>query len=193
MPLGFPSINQGIIAFGFFNVDTDLLLLEHYFIFADEFCRHIIELTPGGRDLREESWDACLIDRDQIGDLMGAIHDISYTGFIGEVYRRFPFPKQTEEFRQDPEGFRNQKVLEDLLAVWASKTSIPFRADRARGTVGIGEFLFSGDTFQELLRYVWLGGYPRWRDHVRPRYVLEMKEAIEESRDWLFTGLRLDQ
>ena len=38
MPLAFESLNRGTIAFGFFNIDTDLLLLQQYFLFADDFC-----------------------------------------------------------------------------------------------------------------------------------------------------------
>jgi hypothetical protein len=31
MPLAFESLNHGTIAFGFFNIDSDMLLLEKYF------------------------------------------------------------------------------------------------------------------------------------------------------------------
>jgi len=40
------------------------------------------------------------------------------------------------------------------------------------------------------VRYVWRGGYPRWRDETRPEYVEALKQ-LEESRHWLFAGLRL--
>jgi hypothetical protein len=33
MPLTFESISHGTIAFGFFNIDSDMLLLEKYFFF----------------------------------------------------------------------------------------------------------------------------------------------------------------
>lgn len=41
MPLAFESLSHGAIAFGFFNIESDMLLLEHYFFFATDFCEHI--------------------------------------------------------------------------------------------------------------------------------------------------------
>ena len=37
MPLEFESISHGKIAFGFFNIETDMILLNHYFLFATGF------------------------------------------------------------------------------------------------------------------------------------------------------------
>ena len=37
MPLEFQSISHGKIAFGFFNIETDMILLGHYFLFARDF------------------------------------------------------------------------------------------------------------------------------------------------------------
>ncbi|MBC8441147.1 MAG: hypothetical protein H8D87_15855 [Deltaproteobacteria bacterium] len=37
MPLSFTSKSHGNIAFGFFNIESDMLLLEKYFFFADGF------------------------------------------------------------------------------------------------------------------------------------------------------------
>jgi len=37
MPLAFESLSHGTIAFGFFNIASDMLLLEHYFLFATDF------------------------------------------------------------------------------------------------------------------------------------------------------------
>jgi hypothetical protein len=44
MPLSFESLSHGTIAFGFFNIETDMLLLEQYFLFADAFCHHLGEI-----------------------------------------------------------------------------------------------------------------------------------------------------
>ncbi len=44
MPLAFKSESHGTIAFGFFNIHSDLLLLDHYFMFATDFCETIYEL-----------------------------------------------------------------------------------------------------------------------------------------------------
>lgn len=35
MPLAFQSLNRGRAAFGFFNIETDMLLLDNHFMFAD--------------------------------------------------------------------------------------------------------------------------------------------------------------
>jgi len=92
MPLSFSSISHGTVAFGFFNIHTDLLLLENRFFFATEFCAALIRMAEG-ESAFETAMEAYLIeDRSRVGDLMGAIQGRVFTGFIGEVYRRFPFP-----------------------------------------------------------------------------------------------------
>jgi hypothetical protein len=195
MPLGFPSINRGTIAFGFFNIDTDLLILEHYFLFAPEFCRYVSELVEAHRQASfERSWDVYNIENSMdIGDLMGAIHDIKYSGFIGEVYKRFPFPKREEDFKQKPEGFENRHIVENIIGAYATEIAISFRGERSTETIQIGEYLFSRDTFQRLIQYVWQGGYPRWKDDIRPAYVTEMKKKIEGSTNWLLAGIQFDK
>ena len=35
MPLAFESLSHGTIAFGFFNIESDMLILDRYFLFAD--------------------------------------------------------------------------------------------------------------------------------------------------------------
>ena len=45
MPLAFESVNRGTIAFGFFNIDTDLLLLQQYFLFAEDFCGLLLHMA----------------------------------------------------------------------------------------------------------------------------------------------------
>ncbi|MDD5205320.1 MAG: hypothetical protein PHS17_07860 [Desulfobacterales bacterium] len=191
MPLGFPSLSHGTIAFGFFNIDTDLLLLDHYFIFADRFCSNVARLArEGNQESSEETWDVYVIEnRLEIGDLMGAIHSIRFSGFIGEVYRHFPFPQNQSEFKQKPEGDRNRDLIAEIIGRYGVEIRISIKAARTPSTVQIGEFLFSAGVFQELVQYVWLGGYPRWRDGIRPDYVLDMKQALEESRSWLFADI----
>jgi hypothetical protein len=140
----------------------------------------------------EMSWDVYDIPRQtDIGDLMGAIHDVHYSGFIGEVYRRFPFPGKEEDFKQKPEGFQNRSVVKPILEKYAGTATIPLRADRAHDTVAIAEYLFSREVFHRLIEYVWLGGYPRWGDSIRPGYVIEMRGTLEKSPNWLFDGMTL--
>ena len=92
MPLSFESLSHGTIAFGFFNIESDMLLCDRYFFFADDFCARIGQIAEhaGDPDYRT-IWEIHTIDiPEKIGDLMGAIHGIHFTGFIGELYRRFP-------------------------------------------------------------------------------------------------------
>ncbi len=193
MPLAFQSLNRGTVAFGFFNIDTDLLLLQQYFLFADDFCGHLIRM---GQDKRQEtyetSWEMYSMDNpSDIGDLMAAIHGIRYTGFIGEVYKRFPFPKKEAEFKQKPEGFQNRPWMISLLERWAVSKTVPVRVDKENKTVSIGEYLFTKEVFHQLIHYVWVGGYPRWKDDIRPAYVMDMKGSIEKATGWLTQGLVL--
>jgi len=193
MPLAFESLNRGTVAFGFFNIDTDLLLLQQYFLFADDFCAHLIRTAE---DKRQEPFEtACQVysidDPRKIGDLMAAIHGIRHTGFIGEVYKRFPFPKREAEFKQKPEGFQNRAWMISLLETWAVRKTIPVRVDQEHETVSISEYLFTKEVFHQLIEYVWVGGYPRWKDEIRPAYVMEMKGTLEKSSGWLAQGLVL--
>ncbi|MBP1732877.1 MAG: hypothetical protein H6Q55_3306, partial [Deltaproteobacteria bacterium] len=48
---------------------------------------------------------------------------------------------------------------------------------------------FDRPQFHALLSYVWLGGYPRWKNDVRPAYVVEMAAAAEASGHPLFAGI----
>jgi hypothetical protein len=191
MSLAFQSISHGEIAFGFFNIETDMLLLDVHFFFADDFCAAIDDLA-----LREEenavsvSLDAYTLEPSRIGNLMGSIHGIDFRGFIGEVYKLYPFPKEAEKFRQQPEGSRNRSIIEETIHTYARMQPINISADPVRSTVDIGGYLFSVRVFHELIQYVWEGGYPKWRDAARPSYVLEMREAIGRSANPLFKGIR---
>jgi hypothetical protein len=194
MPLAFESMNHGTIAFGFFNIDSDMLLLEQYFLFGSEFCLHIGEMAENVDEAQYESnWPVYVIeDREQIGDLMGAIHGIRFTGFIGELYRKYPFPEEPADFKQKPEGYLNQSVVRDMVSGYARQVMLPVKADHRTLDADIGAYKFSRKTFQELITYVWQGGYPRWRDDIRPDYVLDMKTKIEGRRRGLFEKIRLD-
>jgi hypothetical protein len=192
MPLEFQSLSHGSIAFGFFNIETDMLLLEHYFLFAGDFCKYISDLTKEENELPGKAWTVYNIQRRaDIGDLMGAIHGIRYLGFIGEVYRLFPFPLRPEEFKQKPEGDQTRSAVGEIVRRYATMISLPVMVNQTKDRVSIGEYLFSKATFHELITYVWRGGYPRWKNEVRPEYVLEMKKTLEQSEHALFKGLVL--
>ena len=82
MPLEFHSISHGRIAFGFFNIETDLLLLEKYFFFAHGFCSMVDEIAAKqSHESNEIGLVGYFIDRhEDIGNLMGAIHGIDLRG-----------------------------------------------------------------------------------------------------------------
>jgi len=193
MPLAFKSISHGTIAFGFFNIDSDMLLLDRYFFFATEFCGHILEIAEKNLEgPYETSWEVYNIsDPEDIGDLMGAIHGIHYTGFIGGVYRRFPFPEKPDDFKQKAEGERTRDELVEIIEKFARSFQITFVIDQETEEVSIGPYRFTRTGFQELIKYVWRGGYPRWKDEIRPDYVVAMKDKIALSSCSIFSGLQL--
>ncbi len=183
MPLSFPSASHGNIAFGFFNIDTDMLLLENYFFFADCFCKGVSRYAASEETQPfTDTWHIHVIrEPERIGDLMGAIHGVRYTGFIGAVYRLFPFPTDPEGFRQKPEGYKNRGIIEEMIRSYAKKEKIRFYVNPDQSKVGIGDFEFDTASFNELIRYVWRGGYPRWRNGERPGYVMDMMASIKDS------------
>jgi len=188
MPLAFESTTHGTFAFGFFNIRSDMLLLENRFFFATDFCAFLIELAARDEEAVEATLTAWTIDRpEDVGDLMGAIHGRRFTGFIGETYRCYPFPSAPEEFRQSPEGDATQAEFSEMIGRYARRGPIPFAASRSRAAMGGVEM--SLEVFCELVRYVWRGGYPRWRAEVRPLYVVAMKRSLEESPSFLFAGI----
>jgi hypothetical protein len=193
VPLAFETLSRGTVAFGFFNIDTDLLLLQQYFLFADDFCKHLVRISEEqGQEPFEAAWQVYSIDDpEKVGDLMAAIHGIRYTGFIGEVYRRFPFPKREAEFKQKPEGFQHRAWVISLLERWAVSEAVPVTVDQDKATVSIGEYVFTKKVFHQLVEYVWVGGYPRWKDGIRPDYVMQMKRSLEKSSAGLMRGLVL--
>jgi hypothetical protein len=192
MPLAFESLSHGQIAFGFFNIETDMILLEHYFLFAEDFCRYLCEAVEKGKGSFKTVWEVYRIERENIGNLMGAIHGIDLRGFLGEVYKLFPFPKKEEEFKQNPDGYKNRTVVEILIQRYAERTRVSFVIDQKGDRIAIGEYIYNKPSFQELIRYIWQGGYPRWKDEIRPDYVIAMKKKIEESKNSLFEGLSLE-
>jgi hypothetical protein len=191
MPLAFESISHGTIAFGFFNIDSDMLLLDRYFFFATEFSKYISSMAESEDNGDSETlWQGYYIaDPEDIGDLMGAIHGIRYTGFIGETYRRFPFPVTPEDFKQKPEGYRNREMMESMIEKYAEYCPIPVITGKNAQEINIGAYRLTRAIFHQLLNYVWRGGYPRWKDEVRPGYVMAMKNAVENSDNSLFAGI----
>ncbi len=191
MPLAFESLSHGTIAFGFFNIESDMLLLDRYFLFAEDFCSYI--KTMAENDIKRPYhgfWPVQVIETPgNIGDLTGAIHGVHFTGFFGELYRRFPFPRQAEDFKQKPEGFQTQSLVLEIISNFAKPLEIAIAVSTDNSTIEIGDYRFNRVQFQALLKYVWRGGFPRWKDDIRPDYVMEMKDAILENRKGIFDGV----
>ncbi len=191
MPLAFDSLSHGRIAFGFFNIEIDLLLLERLFFFAGDFCRAVGELAEqaGGEPAVAVMPGWRIDDPARIGNLQGAIQGWDLSGFIGRTYRRWPFPRREEEFKQRPEGWVNRAEAAEMIAEWAEAETIGVQAAADGEEASVGEYRFDRLAFQELIRYVYLGGMPRWRDGLRPDYVTAMIERVVSSSSPLMAGL----
>ncbi len=194
MPLTFESLSHGTIAFGFFNIESDMLLCDRYFFFADDFCAHVAEMVEhAGEQVYQTDWHLQTIaTAEEIGDLMGAIRGVRFTGFIGELYRRFPFPQQPEEFKQNPEGAQTQTLVTEIISKYARNKEIQLAVDNEKMETAIGSYHFNRTQFQELLKYVWRGGYPRWKNDTRPAYVMEMKNKIMLNSKGVFRDIDFD-
>ena len=84
-----------------------------------------------------------------------------------------------------------QDIVEAIIKKFGKRSSVLFTTDDAQNEASIGPYRFSRDGFQALIRYVWQGGYPRWKDAQPPDYVLAMKDRIHTSDCPLFQGLDL--
>ena len=194
MPLAFDSLSHGSIAFGFFNIESDMLLCDRYFLFADEFCKYAADIAEtADRQTYQIIWKVQFIrTAEAIGDLMGAIHGIRYTGFIGELYRYYPFPPEVQDFKQNPQGFKTQSQVSEVIAKYAEPLEINVNVENAGGKIQIGDYRFSSTQFQELIDYVWCGGYPRWKDEIRPAYVSAMRDKILRNCQGIFEGITIE-
>jgi len=190
MPLSFRSESHGNIAFGFFNIESDMLLLEKYFFFADDFCKWLCMMAKeddtGLKRFRHPVY--YIADPTDIGDLMGAIHGMRFTGFIGKLYTLFPFPDDPKAFKQNPKGYQTRKVVASEIEDVSKEKELLFEFFKDR-KIKIGHYLFDKAIFHELIRYVWQGGYPRWKEEIRPQYVVEMKESLQKSSNSFFKGV----
>lgn len=182
MPLSFKSQSHGNIAFGFFNIESDMLLLENHFFFADDFCQWMIKMAKQDNAGQKRICSPVyyIEDSKDIGDLMGAIHGICYTGFIGKVYKLFPFPDDPKLFKQNPRGYQTRKIVSAQTKGIGQKIEmlIDFLQD---GQIHIGPYVFDKRVFHDLIHYVCKGGYPRWKDGVKPCYIMEMEKNIQKS------------
>ncbi len=174
MPLSFNSRSHGAVAFGFFNIEADMLLLERLFFFADAFCGAAVTLASSSR----ASLEGWLLEPAQVGHLHGAIAGVDHSGFIGATYEKWPFPARQEDFKQSPEGAAQQGAVRELVAPYGRPIEIALHWQQPAAAVTINEILFDLPDFAALVGYVIQGGYPRWRDERRPPYVQAMMDAL---------------
>ena len=190
MPLLFQSLSHGEVPFGFFNIETDMILLNNYFFFASDMSYNVIKLAGNESGMsQEQTWPVYILTDGQIGNLMGAISGVVFKGFIGEVYTHFPFPHEPEKFKQNPEGYKTRELIEEIVKRYTSLSTITIEIDTDAQSLRIGEYRFNKPGFHALLGYLWAGGYPRWKDTVRPSYILKMREAVEHSPSPLFHNI----
>ncbi|MBI5477271.1 MAG: hypothetical protein HY906_00360 [Deltaproteobacteria bacterium] len=177
MPLPFRSLSHGTVAFGFFNIEIDMLLLEQLFFFADRFCSLVVDLHRClGPDLSLPGWR--IRDPAAVGNVNLAIRGVHLGGFIGETYREFPFPERPEGFKQKPDGHKNRVWAEAAIQRFGEPEELQVRVDPATGAIAVAEYVFDPATFGDLVDYVDRGGYPRWEREVRPAYVAAMMAAL---------------
>lgn len=177
MPLAFSSASHGTVAFGFFNIETDMLLLQHLFFFADRFCQAVVDVTSQ-KEAAFEGWS--IQEQTKVGNLHGAIGGFDLSGFIGATYRAYPFPSSEAGFKQNPLGQETQEQITQMIEPFGKPQTIEMRWDRTNAHVLIDEFSFTQSELRELVMYVERGGYPRWKDEERPEYVQVMMEGLAE-------------
>ena len=191
MPLGFRSLSHGEIAFGFFNVKSDMLLLQNNFFFADDFCKQINALEDSCEDDPAFQWNIWHISNpSDMGDFSSVLGEIRDAGFWGELYRQYPFPKHPEKFHQQPDGWKTQDDVTRIMGNYGTQKQISIGVDPDKEIAYIGEYYFNYQNFKELILYVWAGGYPKWQDGKRPEYVVQMKEKIGRGDKPFFKGIK---
>lgn len=165
------------MAFGFFNVEIDMLLLEQNFFFADRFCRAVVSMQSEG----EAMIDGFVIpNRRDVGNVNGAIQNWDRSGFIGATYEEFPFPSDLTQFKQKPNVEDNRVWTKTTIQRFGESLQIPMRQNEESQSLTIGNIVFDRSTLSELVAYVDRGGHPRWKNELRPSYVTTMMRALAE-------------
>jgi hypothetical protein len=184
MPISFSSKSHGQIPIGFFNIEADMLLMDRYFFFSTDFCEWIVEWAANKDASCDEKMIYHISQREMIGNLSGAIHGYEYTGFIGEIYKLFPFPESHAGFKQKPYGTQNRLAVEETIQPYAERLKIPIVFHQDSPTIDFGVYTFSVDVFQGIIGYIEAGGMPGWLDGRPPDYVIRMmtKLAITHNR-----------
>ncbi|KIX12350.1 hypothetical protein [Dethiosulfatarculus sandiegensis] len=190
MPLGFSSQNSGRVAFGFFHIEVQMLLLNNCFFFARDFCELIkrLALVQAG-DPFEELLRGWVIEYSlDMGELHGAIAGISRHGFLGDLYRRWPFPQDRAEFFQKSEGKATNKLVTLSIAGYGEARDLTLAAFETDSgpCLNFCGYHFDQKEVRRLFDYVWQGGMPGWENKIRPDYLLETVAMMPKSGSfWL--------
>jgi hypothetical protein len=186
MPLAFDTLEGDRVAFGFFHIETDLLLLERRFFWCRGFCAALdalLEVPVGLTGISHlPGWR--IDSAAALGDLHGALAGDALHGLIGALYARWPFPARRAEFRQKPDGQVPPAQVEALLDRFGTRTTFALRM-----TPGVAFDLdgtrFTPAQFARLAEYVWRGGMPGWAAGVRPAYLAEAVQRWRAAPAWL--------
>ena len=182
MPLAFESESHGTIVFGFFNIESDMLMLDRYFFFADDFCATICDMAKPSNSLKSEfSLTAYIIeDPERIGDLHGAIEGTHYSGFLGECYKKYPFPEDPLNFKQQTTGFKTRADFKQMILEFGPARDLILLRNKEVEQIAVGPYQFSQQHFSHLIDYVIQGGYPKWMDGIAPDYVIKMQSISNQ-------------
>jgi hypothetical protein len=185
MPLAFNSITHGKLDFGFFNIETDMLLLDQLFFFAEDFCKAVTAISGRAATVTTHHFDGWRIaDPADAGNLHGAIAGEDLDGFIGATYRARPFPSSQHLFKQNPAPTLTRTEVVAMVRRFGTPEVISAITDAGRTSFMIGEYAFNRPGWVQLIAYVDRGGMPRWKDERRPDHVTAMKQSLADV-DWL--------
>lgn len=155
-----------------------MLLLDRYFFFATDFCEAVCKMAEEqGGMTSDVSFQAYVIqDPGRIGDLHGGIAGTHYSGFIGETYKKHPFPKDEAKFKQQTEGFKTRADFAQMILNFGAPIDLILHQENDKNQVSIDPYKFSQKIFSHLIEYVIQGGYPGWLDDIAPDYVGKMDQ-----------------
>ncbi|MCW9044864.1 MAG: hypothetical protein OQK35_00885 [Alphaproteobacteria bacterium] len=176
MPLAFQSLSHGEVAFGFYNIETDALLLDNLFFFAIDFCPAVVTLKE--KQSQATIHGHTIETREKMGDLMGAIHGLHHAGYLGELYQLWPFPRDPSLFRQKLDGHQRRKETLAVLEKYAEPQEVTL-GPLSPEQISIGPYIFTEAQFQELVAYIWRGGHPTWEGFEKGKWPDYMQEMVQ--------------
>jgi hypothetical protein len=80
-------------------------------------------------------------------------------------------------------------VVSGIITKYARPQKVSVAISPGGSEIEIGVYRFNRVQFQELIKYVWRGGYPRWKDERKPGYVTVMRDIILQSCEGVFKGI----